>query len=73
MACDHMNDHTLPAPRRRVHPLTWVAAAALLPLVCWDAWQTHQEVRVRRQASPHYGKLQSHELAPEVQARLRAW
>src|SRR5258708_19254190 len=43
-----------PARRRRVHPATWVAAAVLLPLVCWDASQARHHVQLRRQpAAPH--------------------
>jgi hypothetical protein len=44
-----------PAPvralRRRVHPATWVAAAVLVPVLCWDAWQTQQEARHRHQGT----------------------
>jgi len=37
-----------PAPaRHRTHPLTWIVAAALLPLLCWDAWQSLQEAKLR--------------------------
>ena len=36
--------------RRRVHPITWVAAAALLPLLVWDIRETLQDVK-HRQAS----------------------
>jgi hypothetical protein len=40
-----------PASRRRhkVHPLTWVAAAALMPLLAWDVWRTLQDVKQRHQ------------------------
>lgn len=34
--------------RHRVHPLTWVAAALLLPLACWDARQAEHDVQLRR-------------------------
>ena|ERR1700739_312115 len=37
--------------RHRVHPLTWVAAALLLPLACWDLRQAGHDVQLRRQAS----------------------
>lgn len=46
-----------PARGRRVHPLTWVAAAVLLPLVCWDISQARYDVRSRRQASVQHTKL----------------
>jgi hypothetical protein len=37
-----------PAPaRHRTHPLTWIVAAALLPLLCWDAWESMQEAKLR--------------------------
>ena len=35
------------AKRYRVHPLTWVAAAGLIPILCWDAWQSLQEAKQR--------------------------
>ena len=40
-----------PAARRRVHPVTWAAAAVLLPLACWDALQAQHDVTLRRQAA----------------------
>jgi len=33
--------------RHRTHPLTWIVTAALLPLLCWDAWQSLQEAKTR--------------------------
>lgn len=39
------------APRtaapRRVHPLTWIVAAALIPVLCWDAWRSLEEAKLR--------------------------
>jgi hypothetical protein len=35
----------------RVHPLTWAALVAMLPLLSWDVWQTMQDVKHRHQAS----------------------
>lgn len=32
--------------RHRAHPITWIVAAALLPLLCWDAWQPMQEAKL---------------------------
>jgi hypothetical protein len=49
--------------RRRVHPITWVAAAALIPLLGWDVWQTLQDIK-HRQA---YASL----ARPPAAARLR--
>jgi len=36
----------VPAQRRKTHPVTWVATAAIIPLLCWDAWQTYKEARL---------------------------
>ena len=35
--------------RRRVQPLTWIVAAALMPVVVYDVWQTLHDVRQRQQ------------------------
>jgi len=63
-----------PAERRRVHPATWIAAAALLPLVCWDARQTLHDVSLRRQASVHHiERLRAAAVAvPSTAAPLRS-
>jgi hypothetical protein len=37
--------------RSRVHPLTWAALVAMVPLLSWDVWQTMQDVKHRHQAS----------------------
>jgi hypothetical protein len=37
---------SVPAQRRKTHPVTWVATAAIIPLLCWDAWQTYKEARL---------------------------
>jgi hypothetical protein len=37
----------VPRTRHRIHPLTWVVAAALMPVLCWDAWQSLQEAKQR--------------------------
>ena len=36
-----------PAAPRRVHPLTWIVAAALIPVLCWDAWRSLEEAKLR--------------------------
>jgi hypothetical protein len=36
--------------RSRVHPLTWAALVAMVPLLSWDVWQTMQDVKHRHQA-----------------------
>ena len=61
---------TEPAPvrsqRRKVQPLTWIFAAALMPVLVYDVWQTVQDVRHRHQTytasvhSPALTRLQSH-------------
>src|ERR1700731_2735485 len=33
--------------RRQTHPATWVVTAAIIPLLCWDAWQTYKEARLK--------------------------
>ena len=45
-------------PRRRIHPLTWAAFAAVMPFLGWDVWQTLQDLKHRQPAaqmtpSPH--------------------
>ena len=43
-----------PAPaRHKIHPLTWIVAAALLPLLCWDAWESMQEAKLRSMTRSH--------------------
>src|SRR4029077_14527520 len=37
--------------RQRVHPLTWVAVALLLPLACWDLRQAEYVVHLRHAVS----------------------
>jgi hypothetical protein len=39
---------SVPAQRRKIHPVTWVATAAIIPLLCWDAWQTYKEARISK-------------------------
>jgi len=34
------------AQRHKTHPVTWVVTAAIIPLLCWDAWQTYKEARL---------------------------
>ena len=49
-------DVALPAPaparreRRRIQPLTWIVAAALMPVLVYDVWQTVQDVKHRHEA-----------------------
>ena len=31
--------------RHKIHPVTWVATAAIVPILCWDAWQTYKDTR----------------------------
>src|SRR3981081_1917166 len=39
---------SVPAQRHKTHPVTWVVTAAIIPLLCWDAWQTYKEARVAK-------------------------
>jgi hypothetical protein len=32
-----------------MHAVTWVVTAALIPLLCWDVWQSQQEAHLRRE------------------------
>lgn len=52
--------------RSKVHPLTWIAAAALMPVLAYDVWQTLQDVRHRHQAYPTAASV-----SPSAAARLR--
>jgi hypothetical protein len=38
---------SVPAQRQKTHPVTWVVTAAIIPLLCWDAWQTYKEARLK--------------------------
>jgi hypothetical protein len=62
-----------PVRRRGVHPVTWIAAAALLPLAWWDARQALHDVTLRRQAAvQHIERLHAVDAIPAVSAPLRA-
>ena len=32
-----------PEQSRKTHPITWVAFAAIIPLLVWDAWESRRE------------------------------
>lgn len=36
--------------RHKVRPLTWMVAAALMPLLCYDVWQTLHDAKHRHEA-----------------------
>ena len=38
---------SVPEQRHKTHPVTWVVTAAIIPLLCWDAWQTYKEARLK--------------------------
>jgi hypothetical protein len=52
-------DDTLPErlparrARRRIQPLTWIFAVALLPVLLYDVWQTVQDVKQHHVARAH--------------------
>lgn len=52
--------------RHKVHPLTWIVAAALMPVLVYDVWQTLQDVRHRHQAYPTAASM-----SQSAAARLR--
>ena len=61
-----LSEHAPARPRRRkVHPLSWFVAAALMPLLVWDVWQTLQDVKHRHQAY-------ASDAGPPATARFRA-
>jgi hypothetical protein len=35
-----------PKQPRKIHPLTWVAVAAMIPLLVWDAWESLRESKL---------------------------
>jgi hypothetical protein len=45
----------VPAQRHKTHPLTWVATAAIIPLLCWDAWQTYKEAGLKMSVEVKFG------------------
>ena len=62
-----------PVQRRRVHPATWIAAVALLPLACWDARLARHDVTLRHQAAvQHIERLHAVDTFPAANAPLRA-
>jgi hypothetical protein len=44
------------AQRHKTHPITWVATAAIIPLLCWDAWQTYKEVGLKTSVDVKFGQ-----------------
>jgi len=47
------------AQRGKMHAVTWVVTAALIPLLCWDIWQTQHEAHLRRQAATPSARVSS--------------
>ena len=45
----------MPAQRQKTHPVTWVVSAAIIPLLCWDAWQTYKEARLKMSVEVRLG------------------
>jgi hypothetical protein len=67
--------------QRQTHPATWVVTAAIIPLLCWDAWQTYKEARLKMSveakwshAPPESGHVsRSDEQLPEYVSVAGAW
>jgi len=73
---------SVPAQRHKTHPVTWVATAAIIPLLCWDAWQTYKEARVAKMsADVKFGRAPREsgyaprldEQVPDPMPVVRAW
>ena len=45
----------MPAQRHKTHPVTWVVTAAIIPLLCWDAWQTYKEAMLKMSMEVKFG------------------
>jgi hypothetical protein len=77
----HVTCHSVPAQRQKTHPVTWVVTAAIVPLLCWDAWQTYREARLKMSVevklghapreSGHVPRLD--EQLPDYVSVVRAW
>jgi hypothetical protein len=74
---------SVPAQRHKTHPVTWVVTAAIIPLLCWDAWQTYKEARLSKMSvdakfghasreSGHPPRLDE-QLPPDYVPVVRAW
>ena len=35
-----------PKQSRKTHPITWIAFAAIIPLLVWDAWESRRESKL---------------------------
>jgi hypothetical protein len=35
-----------PKQARKTHPITWIAFAAIIPLLVWDAWESRRESKL---------------------------
>lgn len=73
---------SVPAQRQKTHPVTWVVTAAIIPLLCWDAWQTYKEARlpklsvaVKASRAPRESGYvpRSDEQVPEYVSVVGAW
>jgi hypothetical protein len=77
-----IQESTTPQSVPKTHPVTWVVTAAIIPLLCWDAWQTYKEARLSKMSvdakfgrasreSAHPPRLD--EQLPDYVPVVRAW
>jgi hypothetical protein len=65
---------SVPAQRQKIHPVTWLVTAAIFPLLCWDAWQTYKEARLKMSVEVKLGHVSRlDEQLPEYASVVRAW
>jgi hypothetical protein len=51
-----------PKQSRKTHPIPWVAFAAIIPLLVWDAWESRRDSKLHTTPSEstrsfHFGSL----------------
>jgi hypothetical protein len=44
-----------PKQSRKIHPITWVALAAIIPLLVWDVRQSLRESKLHNTSSEAFG------------------
>jgi len=51
---NHVSETTAtarPKQSRKTHPIMWVAFAAIVPLLVWDAWESRREAKLHTTTS----------------------